>query len=148
MKTPIPYLVGMIVCLACFSSALQEQPQEFIDGAKWRTMSMEAKLGYLMGFQEGLKISHAAILIEKKDPSDAEAVLELLDRLENWMQTYTIGETRLGLIILSLDAVFAADENANLIIAPVVPLVTKRINGEISDADFSERIEKLKEVLK
>jgi hypothetical protein len=141
-------LVLMIVGLTSFSLALQEQPQEFIDGTKWRTMSMEAKLGYLMGFQEGLKISHTAVLLEKKDAEDVESVVELLDRLESWIQTYTLGETRLGLIILSMDSVFAIDANKNLIAAAVVPLVTKRISGEISGADFNERIEKLREVLK
>lgn len=148
MKTPIPYLVLVIICLSCFSLAFQELPQEFIDGAQWRTMSMEAKMGYLIGFQEGLKLSHTAVLLEKKDAEDAGSIIELLGRLESWIQTYAVGETRLGLIILSMDSVFAIDANKNLIAAAVVPLVTKRLSGEITGEDFNERIEKLREVLK
>lgn len=143
-------LIGLGIFMSIFSCvyAIQEQPDVFIDGAKWKTLSMEAKLGYLMGFQEGLKISRTAVLIQKEtaDPDDPGS--EFLDNIENWIQTYEIGDTRLGLIILTMDAVYSVDANAGVIAAALVPLVTKRIRGEITGDDFNERIEKLKDVLK
>lgn len=140
--------LGFLMIVFCPVHGNQEQPDVFIDGTKWKTMSMEAKLGYLMGFQEGLKISRTAVLIEKDNADPEEPVDESLDRIENWIQTYEAGETRLGMIILMMDSVYSVDANARLMAAALVPLVTKRINGEISGDDFTERIEKLRDVLK
>jgi hypothetical protein len=109
---------------------------------------MEAKLGFLMGFQEGLKISRTAVLIEKNNADLADSTVESLDRIESWIVTYAAGETRLGLIILMMDSVYSVGANAKLIAAALVPLVAKRIRGEISGDDFNERLEKLKDVLK
>lgn len=139
---------GLLICIFSFSYAIQEQPSVFLNGTKWKIMSMEAKLGYLMGFQEGLKISRTAVLIEK-DNADPEKPIEAsLDRIEDWIKTYEAGDTRLGLIILTMDSVYSVNTNEMLIAAALVPLVTKRIRGEISPNDFNERLEKLKNVLK
>ncbi len=140
--------LGLIMTIFSYVYGIQEQPDVFIEGTKWKSLSMEAKLGYLMGFQEGLKISRTAVLIEKNSADPAEPIIESLDRIENWIQTYDAGETRLGLIILMMDSVYSQDSNAKLMAAPLVPLVSKRISGEISGDDFNERLEKLREVLK
>lgn len=143
-------LIGLGIFMSIFSyvHAIQEQPNVFIDGTKWKTLSMEAKLGYLMGFQEGLKISRMAVLIQKETIDQADPRSESLDQIDSWIQTYEIGDSRLGLIILTMDAVYSVDANASVIVAALVPLVTKRIRGEITGDDFNERIEKLKDVLK
>lgn len=140
--------LGLIMTVFSYVYGIQEQPDVFIDGTKWKSLSMEAKLGYLMGFQEGLKISRTAVLIEKDNADPIEPIIESLDRIESWIQTYDAGETRLGLIILMMDSVYSQDSNAKLMAAPLVPLVSKRISGEISGDDFNERLEKLREVLK
>ena len=140
--------LGFLVCVFSYGFSIQEQPDVFIDGNKWKIMSMEAKLGYMMGFQEGLNISRTAVLIERNNGELAEPIVESLDRIENWIQTYETGETRLGLIILTIDSVYSVETNAKLIAAALVPLVAKRIRGEISGEDFIERLEKLKDVLK
>ena len=127
---------------------IQEQPDIFMDGTKWKSLSMEAKLGYLMGFQEGLKISRTAVLLEKNSIGPEDPFIGTLDQIENWIRAYEVGDTRLGLIILTMDSVYSEDSNAELITAALVPLVTKRIRGEIDGDDFKERIEKLKDVLK
>jgi hypothetical protein len=147
MKKAI-FSLGLLMSIFSFIYAIQEQPDVFINGAKWKTMSMEAKLGFLMGFQEGLRISRTAVLIER-DNTDPEArVGASLDRIENWIQTYEAGDTRLGLIILTMDSVYSVDANERIIAAALVPLVTKRIRGEITPEDFNERLEQLKDVLK
>ncbi len=140
--------LGLIMTVFSYVYGIQEQPDVFIDGTKWKSLSMEAKLGYLMGFQEGLKISRTAVLIEKNDADSTEAIVESLDRIESWIQTYDAGETRLGLIILMMDSVYSQDSNAKLMAAPLIPLVSKRISGEISGDDFNERLKKLREILK
>jgi hypothetical protein len=139
--------LGLLIYVFSYGYSIQEQLDVFIDGTKWKTMSMEAKLGYLMGFQEGLKISRTAVLIEKNNANLADPTAECLNRIESWIQTYEAGETRLGLIILTMDSVYSVDANAKLITAALVPLVAKRIRGEISGDDFNERLEKLKDVL-
>ncbi|NOR13964.1 MAG: hypothetical protein GQ545_11990, partial [Candidatus Aminicenantes bacterium] len=96
----------------------------------------------------GLNISRTAVLIEKNNADTTESIVESLDRIESWIQTYDAGETRLGLIILMMDSVYSQDSNAKLMAAPLIPLVSKRISGEISGDDFNERLEKLREVLK
>lgn len=140
--------LGLIMTVFSYVYGIQEQPDIFIDGTKWKSLSMEAKLGYLMGFQEGLKISRTAVLIEKNNADSTESIVESLDRIESWIQTYDAGETRLGLIILMMDSVYSQDSNAKLMAAPLVPLVSKRISGEISGDDFNERLKKLREILK
>ncbi len=140
--------LGLIMTVFSYVYGIQEQPDVFIDGTKWKSLSMEAKLGYLMGFQEGLKISRTAVLIEKNDADSTESIVESLDRIESWIQTYDAGETRLGLIILMMDSVYSQDSNAKLMAAPLIPLVSKRISGEISGDDFNERLKKLREILK
>lgn len=139
---------GLLISIFSYVYGIQEQPDVFIDGTKWKSLSMEAKLGYLMGFQEGLKISRTAVLIEKTNTGPEDPTIESLDHIESWIQTYEVGDTRLGLIILTMDSVFSVDANAKIIAAALVPLVTKRIRGEISGDDFNERLEKLKDVLK
>jgi hypothetical protein len=139
--------LGFLMCVFSYGFSIQEQPDVFIDGNKWKTMSMEAKLGYMMGFQEGLKISRTAVIIEKNNGEPIEPVVESLDRIESWIHTYESGETRLGLILLMMDSVYSVETNAKLIAAALVPLVAKRIRGEISGDDFNERLEKLKDVL-
>jgi hypothetical protein len=139
---------GFLICLFSYGFSSQEQPDLFIDGTKWKTMSMETKLGYMMGFQEGLKISRTAVLVEKSNGEPEEPIVESLKRVENWIQTYEAGNTRLGLIILTIDSVYSDEANSKLIAAALVPLVTKRIRGEISGEDFSQRLEKLKDVLR
>jgi hypothetical protein len=109
---------------------------------------MEAKLGYLMGFQEGLEISRTAVLIERDTPELTGSIDASLDRIESWIQTYKVGDTRIGLIILTMDSVYSVDANKVIIAVALVPLVTKRIRGEISGDDFNERLAKLKNVLK
>jgi hypothetical protein len=47
-----------------------------------------------------------------------------------------------------MDSVYSQDSNAKLMAAPLVPLVSKRISGEISGDDFNERLKKLREILK
>jgi hypothetical protein len=140
--------IGLLMSITAYVYGIQEQTDVFIDGTKWKTLSMEAKLGYLMGFQEGLKISRTAVLIEKEHEDITEPVTVLLDRIDSWIQTYIIGETRLGLIILTMDSVYTVDANENVLAAALVPLVTKRIRGEISGDDLNERLERLREVLK
>ncbi len=140
--------LGLIMTVFSYVYGIQEQLDVFIDGTKWKSLSMEAKLGYLMGFQEGLNISRTAVLIEKNNADTTESIVESLDRIESWIQTYDAGETRLGLIILMMDSVYSQDSNAKLMAAPLIPLVSKRISGEISGDDFNERLEKLREVLK
>lgn len=147
MKKSI-FCLGLIMTVFSYVYGIQEQPDIFIDGTKWKSLSMEAKLGYLMGFQEGLKISRTAVLIEKNGADSTESIVESLDRIESWIQTYDAGETRLGLIILMMDSVYSQDSNAKLMAAPLVPLVSKRISGEISGDDFNERLKKLREILK
>ena len=140
--------LGLIMTVFSYVYGIQEQPDVFIDGTEWKSLSMEAKLGYLMGFQEGLNISRTAVLIEKNNADTTESIVESLDRIESWIQTYDAGETRLGLIILMMDSVYSQNSNAKLMAAPLIPLVSKRISGEISGDDFNERLEKLREVLK
>ena len=140
--------LGLLMGLCSFICAIQEQPDVFVDGTKWKTMSMEAKLGYLMGFQEGLKISRTAILIEKENTDPEKPIDASLERVEDWIKTYEAGDTRLGLIILTMDSVYSVDANKVLIAAALVPLVAKRIRGEISPDDFNARLEQLKNVLK
>jgi len=140
--------LGFFICVFSYGLSIQKQPDVFIDGTKWKTMSMEAKLGFMMGFQEGLKISRMAVLIERNNDDLTEPIAESLDRIERWILTYEAGETRLGLVILMMDSVYSVDTNAKLIAAALVPLVAKRIRGEISGEDFNERLEKLKDVLK
>ena len=74
--------------------------------------------------------------------------VESLDRIENWIQTYEVGETRIGLIILTMDSVYSDDTNVSIMVAALVPLVTKRIRGAITVDDFNERLAKLRDVLK
>jgi len=140
--------LGFLLIVISYGFSIQEQSDLFIDGNKWKIMSMEAKLGYMMGFQEGLKICRTAVLIEKDNGESTEPFAESLDRIESWIQTYETGETRLGLIILMIDSVYSVETNSPLIVAALVPLVAKRIRGEISGEDFNERLEKLKDVLK
>lgn len=147
MKKSI-FCLGLIMTVFSYVYGIQEQPDIFIDGTKWKSLSMEAKLGYLMGFQEGLNISRTAVLIEKNNADTTESIVESLDRIESWIQTYDAGETRLGLIILMMDSVYSQDSNAKLMAAPLIPLVSKRISGEISGDDFNERLKKLREILK
>ena len=147
MKNAI-FSLGLLMSIVSFIYAFQEQPDVFLDGSKWKTMSMEAKLGYLMGFKEGLEISRTAVLIERDNSDLGPPVGASLDRIENWIQTYEAGDTRLGLIILTMDSVYSVDANQGIIAAALVPLVTKRIRGDISPDDFNERLEQLKDVLK
>jgi hypothetical protein len=141
--------LGLLMSIFFYVYAVQEQPDVFLDGTKWKVMSMEAKLGYMMGFQEGLKISRTAVLIEKDDAESAgEPIDASLERIENWIKTYEIGDTRIGLIILTMDSVYSVDANQKLLAAALVPLVAKRITGEISPDDFKERLVQLKDVLK
>ena len=147
MKNTILCL-GFLLSIVSFVYGIQVQPNAFIDGFKWKTMSMEAKLGYLMGFQEGLEISRTAVLIERDAPKPTGSIDASLDRIESWIQTYEVGDTRIGLIILTMDSVYSVDANKEIIAVALVPLVTKRIRGEISGDDFNERLAKLKDVLK
>jgi hypothetical protein len=147
MKKTIVTL-GLIMGVFSFVYGIQEQPDVFMDGTKWKSLSMEVKMGYLMGFQEGLKISRTAVLLEKDNIEPEDPFIGSLNQIENWIRTYEVGDTRLGLIILTMDSVYSEDSNYTLIAAALVPLVTKRIRGEISDDDFNERLEKLKNVLK
>jgi len=141
-------VLGLLMGVFAHFYGIQEQPDVFIDGTKWTTMSMEAKLGYLVGFQEGLNISRTGVLIEK-DNIDPEAPIDpSLARIENWIRTYEVGDTRIGLIILTMDSVYSVDANKEIFAAALVPLVTKRIRGEISGDDFTGRLAKLKDVLK
>jgi hypothetical protein len=147
MKKAIVSL-GLFMSLFSLIYAIQEQPDVFLDGSKWKTMSMEAKLGYLMGFKEGLKISRTAVLIERDKTDLEESISASLDQIEKWIQTYEPGDTRIGLIILTMDSVYNVDAYKGIIAAALVPLVTKRIRQEISQDDFNERLKKLKDVLK
>lgn len=140
--------LGLMMGIFTYVYGIQEQPDVFMDGAKWKSLSMEAKLGYLMGFQEGLKISRIAVLLEKNNIAPEDPLIGPLNQIENWIRTYEVGDTQLGLIILTMDSVYTKDSNSNLIVAALVPLVTKRIRGEIGADDFEERLEKLKGVLK
>ncbi|MGD9347130.1 MAG: hypothetical protein PVH84_14775 [Candidatus Aminicenantes bacterium] len=140
--------LGLIMGIFTYLYGIQELPDVFIDGTKWKSLSMEAKLGYLMGFQEGLKISRTAVLLEKDNIEPEDPFSGSLDQIENWIQTYEVGETRLGLIILTMDSVYSENSNSMLIAVALLPLVTKRIRGEISADDFKARLEKLKDVLK
>jgi hypothetical protein len=139
---------ALVLIIVSLVYAIQEQPNEFIDGTKWKNMSMEAKLGYLLGFQEGLMISRTAVLIEKDNADPEKPIEPSLDRIENWIQTYEAGDTRIGLIILTIDSVYSVDAYEKLFAAALVPLVAKKIRGEISTEDFNERLENLKDVLK
>ena len=123
--------LGLIIGVFSYLHGIQEQPDKFMDGTKWKSLSMEAKLGYLMGFQEGLKISRTAVLLEKSEIEPEDTFKESLDQIENWIRTYEVGDTRLGLIILTIDSVYSEDSSDTLITAALIPLVTKRITGEI-----------------
>lgn len=140
--------LGVVLSIVSFIFGIRVQTGVFIDGFKWETLSMEAKLGYLMGFKEGLGISRTAVLIERDTPDPTGSIDASLDRIENWIQTYEVGDTRIGLIILTMDSVYSVDANKEIFAVALVPLVTKRIRGEISEDDFNERLEKLKDVLK
>ena len=145
-KTILGFFLLMSIFFVVYG--IQSEPDVFVDGTKWKIMSMEAKLGYLMGFQEGLKISRTAVLIEKENADPEEPIDASLVRIEDWIQTYEAGDTRLGLIILTMDSVYSVDANETILAAALVPLVKKRIRGEISGEDFNERLDKLKDVLK
>ena len=140
--------LGSVLSVVSFIFGIQVQTDVFIDGFKWETLSMEAKLGYIMGFQEGLGISRTAVLIERDTADSTESIDASLDRIENWIQTYEVGDTRIGLIILTMDSVYSVDANKEIFAVALVPLVNKRIRGEISGDDFNERLEKIKDVLK
>jgi hypothetical protein len=143
------FLPALLILITGFVSLPgQERDMRFIDGHKWESLSNLSKVGYLLGFEEGLKIAETAVLIEKKDAAEGKLESGFLDRMEKWISAYKVGDHFLENQVKIADDVFEEDENKMLMVAAVLPLVSKRVRGEIDDAELKERLEKLREVLK
>ena len=148
MKKSILVILFIAAIIIALGFAHQEPMGDLINGQDWVGLSAEAKRGYLMGFQEGLMIAQTAVLIEKKEMNEGSVNAELLDRIDQWIGAYKVGSTLLGLKVKTADKVFKEDTYQTIMVAAVLPLVAKRVRGEISEEELTEKLEQLQDVLK
>ena len=148
MKKSILVILFIAAIIIALGFADQEPVRDLINGQDWVGLSAEAKMGYLMGFQEGLMIAQTALLIEKKEMNEGSVNAELLGRIDQWIDAYKVGSTLLGLKVKTADKVFKKDTYQAIMVAAVLPLVAKRVRGEISEEELTEKLKQLQDVLK
>ncbi|MBN1223031.1 MAG: hypothetical protein JXB23_07260 [Candidatus Aminicenantes bacterium] len=148
MRRLFPLIVFVVFVWGTLPFMGQENHKEFIDGNEWGSLSAPVKLGYLRGFEEGLKIAETAVLLEKRDACEDRVDTALLDRIEKWISAYKVGADYLERKVERTDDLFREDENKVLMAAAVLPLVSRLVRGEIGEDELKERLAKLREVLK
>jgi len=147
MKRSIRVIVFLIVICAVLGFAVQEPIRDLINGQEWGRLSKETKVGYMMGFEEGLMIAQTAVKIEKKEIGKGAVEFALLDRIEKWIEVYKVGGLHLESKVKTADDVFAKDPYKSIMVAAVLPLAAKRVRGEINEKELIEKLEQLRDVL-
>jgi len=148
MKRSIRGIVFLTIIFVVIGIAAQEPVKDLINGQEWGKLSAEAKTGYLMGFEEGLMIAQTAVMIEKKEMEEGSTDAALLDRIEKWIDAYKVGSRLLDRKVETADNVFEKEAYQTIMVAAVLPLVSKKVRGEISDQELTEKLELLRDVLK
>lgn len=148
MQRTIRVILILTIIFAVLGFAVQEPVKNLINGQEWDELSTEAKKGYLMGFEEGLMIAQTAVMIEKKETAEGSADSASLDRIEKWIEAYKVGSTQLDRKVKTADMVFSKERYRDIMVAAVLPLASKRVRGEISDDELTEKMEQLRDVLK
>ena len=148
MKKSIQFILIFTITIVVLGFSDQEPVKDLINGQEWGELSADSKLGYLMGFEEGLMIAHTAVMIEKKEMEEGSADSALLDRIEQWIGAYKVGNKLLDSKVKTTDKVFEKDAYQTIMVAAVLPLVSKNVRVEISDEELTEKLEQLRDVLK
>lgn len=148
MKKIVLVLVFLTMIFFVIGITAQEPAKDLIDGQEWRKLSAESKAGYLMGFEEGLMIAQTAVMIERKEMEEGTTDAALLDRIEKWIVAYKVGSVLLARKVETADNIFEKEDNRAIMVAAVLPLVSKKVRGEISDEELAEKLEQLRDVLK
>ena len=147
MKRSIQIILFLTIIIVVLGFSGQEPVKDLINGQEWGGLSNETKIGYLLGFEEGLMIAQTAVMIEKREMDEESAVSALLDRIEQWIEAYKVGSKLSGRKVEAADKVFDKDAYQTIMVAAVLPLVAKNVRGEISDKELTEKLGQLKEVL-
>ena len=148
MKKSIRVVLFLTIFFVVLGFAVQEPVKDLINGQEWDRLSAETKVGYLMGFEEGLIIAQTAVMIEKKGVEEESTESAVLDRIEKWIEAYKVGSTLLDRKVKTADNVFKKEAYQTIMVAAVLPMVSKKIRGEISDEELIEKLEQLLNVLK
>lgn len=148
MKKSIRVFLFLAIFIVALGLAVQEPVKDLINGQEWGRLSAETKMGYLMGFEEGLIIAQTAVMIEKKEVEEESTESALLDRIEKWIDAYKVGSTLLDRKVKTTDNVFKKEAYQAIMVAAVLPMVSKNVRGEISDEELIEKLEQLLNVLK
>ena len=148
MKRSIQIILFLTIIIAVLGFSGQESVKDLINGQEWGDLSADTKEGYLMGFEEGLMIAQTAVMIEKKEIEEGSKDSALLDRIEQWIEAYKVGSKLLDQKVKTADKVFEKDAYQTIMVAAVLPLVSKNVRGEISDEELTEKLEQLRDVLK
>jgi len=147
VERSIRTIVLLFVICAALGFAVQEPIRDLINGQEWRGLSKETKVGYMMGFEEGLMIAQTAVMIEKKEIGEEAVEFVLLDRIEKWIEAYKVGSSDLESKVKTADDVFAKDPYKSIMVAAVLPLAAKRVRGEINEKELIKKLEQLRDVL-
>ena len=148
MVKSIRIILFLTVIFVVLGFTIQEQVKDLINGQEWMGLSPETKKGYMMGFQEGLMIAQTAVMIEKKDIKEGSPDSALLDRIDQWIEAYKVGSSLLDQKVETADGVFKKETYQSIMVAAVLPLVAKRVRGEINDVELTEKLKQLHDVLK
>ncbi len=147
MKRSIRVILFLTITFVVLGFAVQEPVKDLINGQEWGELSTETKMGYLMGLEEGLMIAQTAVMIEKKEMEEGSANSALLDRIEKWIDAYKVGSKNLDQKVKTTDNVFKKGTYQKIMVAAILPLVSKNVRGEISDEKLSEKLDQLRDVL-
>jgi hypothetical protein len=74
--------------------------------------------------------------------------MALLDRIDQWIEAYKVGSSLLDRKVETADSVFKKEAYQSIMVAAVLPLVSKRVRGEVSDEELTEKLKQLQDVLK
>ena len=70
------------------------------------------------------------------------------DSAGEWIEAYKVGSTLLDHKVETADNVFKKEDYQTIMVAAVLPLVSKKVRGEISDEELKEKLKQLLDVLK
>ncbi len=123
--------------------SIQGQEKAFLDGNDWNVFPTEAKRGFLLGFEEGIKVVGMVGLGQQHITTSPESI-EILERMKIWIDFF-MGKTSRGTyeqLIEGIDKVYDHYANKHIEIFNVQRLVKMRINGELSEEEFQNSLMK------
>jgi hypothetical protein len=124
----------MILLVLASSLAAQHAPKDdkydsvgFLNGRDWNGMTEELKVGFVMGFKNGL-IWGAFISESAKQPKGADATISGA-ALAEFVKPYNVRQLSNGEIMQAIDAFYSDPTNLNIALPSAMYYIRRKVEG-------------------